>query len=150
MALLTAIHLLSRQMSVHFSSPGVSVRERGEFERQPGFRESPALAAVLPPDLMRYQTLCHGGRSPRVLCAVGEGDRLIRADHAIHDDGRFVIVVYAATPGDWTVRLPVERRCHLASINPITHDAPGPAEYRPGDAVEFRFRHGRVVVGNLL
>lgn len=149
MVLLTGIHLLSRQMSVHFSSPGVSVQERGEFARQPGFRESPALAAVLPPDLMQYQTLSHGGRSPRVLGAVGDGDRLIRADHAIHDDGRFVIVVYAATPGDWTVRLPVERRCHLGIIHPVTQDVTSTAEYWPGDAVEFRFRHGRVVVGRL-
>ena len=153
MALLTAMHLMSRQMSVYFSSPGVSCRERGEFARQPGFRESAAIVSVLPSDLMQFQTLSHGGESQRgrrILCATGEGDYLIRADHAIHDDGRFVIIAYAARPGDWVVGLKVERGCELTTIDPVTRDTFGPVRYWPDDTLGLHFRHGRIITGRLL
>ncbi len=153
MALLTAMHLMARQMSVYFSSPGVSCRERGEFSRQPGFRESAVIASVLPPDLMRFQTLCHGGdsqRGRRVLCATGKDDYLIRADHAIHDDGRFVIIAYAATPGDWVVGLKIERGCELTTIHPVTRDTFGPTRYWSDDTLGLHFRHGRIITGRLL
>jgi hypothetical protein len=151
MALLTAMHLMSRQMSVYFSSPGVSCRERGEFARMPGFREAAAIASVLPTDLMQFQTLTHGGkRGERVLCATGEGDYLIRVDHAIHDDGRFMAIPYAATPGDWVVGLKVERGCELTVINPATRQAFGPVRYWPADMLGLHFHHGRIVRGQLL
>lgn len=150
--LLTTMHLIARQASVWFSSPGVSCRQRGEFARQLGFASVPHVREVLPRDLMQFQTLCHGGesqRGTRVLCAAGEGDSLIRVDGAIADDGRFAVVVYGAVPGDWVVGLAVERRCELTTIHPVTREAFGPVQYWPGDTVGFRFRHGRIVTGRL-
>jgi len=125
MALLSAMHLMSRQATVFFSSPGVSCRSRGKFTRQPGFREVPALVRQLPSDLMSYHTLCHGGmawKGRRVFVAQGE----VRCDHALADDGQFMCLIYG--PPDESRDVPVERPC---------------------DIREIPNRHGRIVLGRV-
>lgn len=150
MTLLTAMHLMSRQISVVFSSPGVSVRERSEFARQPGFREAAAVASILPSDLMRFGTLCHGGESQRgrrVLCATGEGQSLARVDQAIADDGRFVAIAYAQRPG--TYAIPIERPCEAQVFHPVTHEAV--ETIQPGQGtLSLSFERGRIIVGRLV
>ena len=117
MALLSAMHLMSRQATVFFSSPGVSCRSRGEFSRQPGFIEVPALVRRLRPDLMSYRTICHGGtawKGKRVFVAEGN----VRADHAIADNGDFMCLIYGP-PGE-SRNVPRERACEFTEI-PNTH-----------------------------
>ena len=147
MALLTAQHLLCRQISVYFSSPGVSVRARGEFLQQPGFRETPAIARALPPDLMRFATLCHGGerwRGTRVV-AIPEGSEL-RCDHAIAADGRFACVVYGP-PGRYTVE--VERACDLRVLHPAWAQLIDAGRRAAGDRVVMEIIRGRLIIGRI-
>lgn len=151
-ALLTAIHLLARQASVYFSSPGVRVRERGEFRRMPGFETAARVGRALPADLMTFRALIHGGsahRGRRVLAASEVDGTLIRVDQAIHDDGRFVAVIYPAAPGEWRVEVPVERDLWITELDPerVIWSAAQPR--RAGESVALRFRHGRVVMGRI-
>jgi len=148
MATLAAVHLMTRQATVYMSSPGVSVRERGEFARQPGFVAVPALAAELPRDLMRFEIICHGGerwRGTRVLAAP-EGSEL-RCDHAIGGDGRFVCAVYGP-PGRHQVA--IERAFEGDILEPGT-GPPGRSAIavQPGQQVTLDFTRGRIVVGRL-
>ncbi len=146
MALLTAMHLMSRQMSVYFSSPGVSVRARGEFARMPGFREAPAIASGLPIDLMRYQTLTHGGRADRVLGATVQNGALARVDQAVADDGSFLGIAYAQRSG--TYAFPIERRCEATVYHPSTREVV--ETIRPGQStLSLTFERGRIITGRL-
>jgi hypothetical protein len=92
--LLAGMHLLARQATVYFSSPGVSVRERGEFSRSPGFARVPELLDLLPRDLMTWPVLIHGGERWRGV-RVWRAEGTTRVDQAISGDGRVVAVAYA-------------------------------------------------------
>ena len=143
MGLLHVMHLMSRQATVYFSSPGVSVRERGEFSRQPGFWTVPAWARMLPNDLMSWPTLLHGSSRGRILSAVSVGDGIIRVDQALDDDGRFVAIVYG--PGGFH-QIPVERDCELEILNQVV----AKQTFVAGQQMDTQFRRGLIVLGRLL
>jgi len=139
MCMMAALCLLRRTAFVYFSSPGVSLREAGEFERMAGFSEVPEMARHLPRDLMAFGTLCHGGdrfRGTRVLAVAEAGSR---CEHAISDDGRFVAVAYADHGG---CRFPVERAFDggVAGEEPAYHHAGEQWTLRqvPGDIITGR------------
>jgi hypothetical protein len=144
MCVLAAMHLMARQATVFMSSPGVSVRERGEFRRQPGFTAVPRLAEWLPEELMRYERLFHGGevfRGQRVCAAVED----VRCDHAMSHDGRFMVCIYGP-PGAY--RIPIERRCEATVHNPATGESI--QRLSPSDTeLVVEFARGRVVLGTL-
>lgn len=110
MALACAVSLLSRQAWVWFSGPGVMSDERERMQDMPGFRETPAMRAALPADLMTFGSLVHGGASQkgRRIWAVPSTDET-RCDHAMHADGRYVVAVYGPRWRD-AMR---ERSCHV-------------------------------------
>lgn len=87
--------LITRQAWVYMSGAGVLLNRKLNSEN--GFSAIAAAAKLLPQDVMTYQTICHGGTSwghRRVFAAWGEHDHEMRADHAIHNDGRFVCLIY--------------------------------------------------------
>ncbi len=93
--LAVALSLMTRQMWVYFSGPGVKSDAGQLLTDMPGFTQTPQVRAQLPRDLMSYGTLCHGGvsqRGRRVFAVPGTDET--RADHAIHADGRFVMAAY--------------------------------------------------------
>lgn len=95
MSLACAMSLMSRQMWVYFSGPGVMSDAGQRLEDMPGFLSADYIRSSLPSDLMTFQSLVHGGASQkgrRVFAVPGTDET--RADHAIHDDGRFVCIMY--------------------------------------------------------
>lgn len=95
MALACAVSLMSRQMWVYFSGPGVKSDAGQRLVDMPAFRETPMMRDSLPSDLMSFQSMVHGGASQkgrRVFAVPGTDET--RADHAIHADGRFVCAAY--------------------------------------------------------
>lgn len=95
MALACAVSLLSRQLWVWFSGPGVISDEGQRMQDMPGFSSTPQMRDALPADLMTFGSLVHGGTSQKGkrIWAVPSTDAT-RCDHAIHADGRYVVAVY--------------------------------------------------------
>lgn len=92
MTLAAAMCAMSRGSWSFMSGPGV-VLESEPLANMPGLSETPAILRALPQDIARFQTLGHGGPSH-------EGRRIYaarddwRADYAIHQDGRYVCILY--------------------------------------------------------
>lgn len=100
MAFAGAVSLTNRQAYVRFSGPGIISDEAERLQDMPGFRSVPALAALLPRDVMAFSRLVHGGSSQgsaRVF-AVTDEPGTTRCDHAIASDGRFVCTIYGPNP----------------------------------------------------
>lgn len=105
MALGGAMSVMARQAWTFMSGPGVILFDE-PLEQMPGFRETPALIHQLPRDLMQFSILGHGGetkRGQRIHAALDD----VRADYAIHSDGRYVEIVYG--PPNQTHALRKER-----------------------------------------
>jgi hypothetical protein len=124
MCLGAIMSLMTRQAWNFFSDPGVRTDHGPErIEHMPGFWETPRAVALLPDDITAFQRIFHGGetwRNQRVFAAQGE----VRADHALHDDERFVCLIYG--PGSLDV--------------PQTRNATITLDHRFGDK-------GRLVIG---
>lgn len=88
---MAAMSLVSRQAWCYMSGQGV--RFDSPIEAQPGFFSVPRVRDALPRDVMGFQRLIHGGQrwaNERIFEVIGE----TRCDHALADDGRFVVVIY--------------------------------------------------------
>ena len=148
MGLLHAMHLMSRQATVYFSSPGVSVRERGEFSRQPGFSTVPALARLLPNDLMSWPTILHGSSAGRWLSASTAADGgIVRVDQAAASDGRRMGIAYGPSGRH---QIPVEGDCELSVIDPGTLTQTPLVRFQAGERLPLEFTRGRIVLGQLV
>lgn len=141
---LTAAALLGGQGWTFMSGNGVFWN--GPIHAMPGFAEVARLPTFLPTDIATWPTVCHAGtrfQGTRILAAVDP----TRAEHAIADDGRFVIVVH--TQEQTGNALPCERACaDFTVINMLT----GLIERTGPLAVGASFKHGgvaRLVVGRL-
>jgi len=83
--------LMTRQAWVYMSGAGV-LFNRPVID-EVGCRAVAQAAALLPRDVMTYQRLVHGGdtwHAQRIFAAWND----VRCDHALHDDGRFVCLLY--------------------------------------------------------
>jgi hypothetical protein len=86
--------LMARQWWTYMSGCGVVYKDAG-FSGLAGFKETPAIIARLPRDLMTFQTLGHSHpRQSNRIHTVRPDSADVREDYAIHDDGRFVAVRY--------------------------------------------------------
>jgi len=140
----TAAALLGGQPWVFMSGNGVFWN--GGIHDMPGFLEVARLPEFLPQDIATFPVVCHAGTrfaGVRILAAVDP----TRCEHAIHPDGRFVLVVH--THDRAGNALPCERDCaEFRVINMLTgqveRDGPLPAgaSYQHGGAA-------RLVVGRL-
>ncbi len=95
-ALYLAQTAMSRQVPTYMCSHGVCLE--GRFRDAPGFTLAPRLIAELPPDVMAYDEIFHGGdthKHRRVIEAPMHG----RADHVMQSSGACVIAVYPERPG---------------------------------------------------
>lgn len=165
LALMAAMSFIARQAWVYMSGHGVfwiapikgDIEELGEqkavfsasqdwdfTKHQPGFLEVAKVKTWIPRDVMTYQRLCHGGvtwRGTRV--CVGNADGTLRADHALHDDGRCVIALYGL-PGTWDVGFEKAFTGHV--VHPAT-GAATPLQVPAGQSRAVTFERGRVLVG---
>lgn len=88
---MAAMSLMARQAWCFMSGAGVLFDY--PIDQEPGFWTVPRVRAALPADVMSFSRLIHGGErwaNERVFAARGE----TRCDHALADDGRFVVVIY--------------------------------------------------------
>src|SRR5690349_8019825 len=102
--LMAAMSLMTRQGYTWCSGPGViSDCKNGErvgnytcngeqMQDMPGFWETPKVKDMLPADIMRYDTLFHGGRDSRR--AWEATDEETRVDQAWYRDGRTCAIEY--------------------------------------------------------
>jgi hypothetical protein len=141
---LTAAALLGGQAWTFMSGNGVFWD--GPIHDMPGFAEVARLPTFLPTDLASWPVVCHAGtrfQGVRILAAVDP----TRAEHAIAEDGRFVIVVH--TQEQAGNALPCERACRdFTVINMLS----GQVERSGPLAAGASFQHGgvaRLVVGQL-
>lgn len=91
LAALAAMSLMSRQAWCYMSGPGVQFDS--PIDAQPGFWSVPRVRDALPADVMGFQRLIHGGQrwaNERIFESIGD----TRCDHALSDDGRFVVIIY--------------------------------------------------------
>jgi hypothetical protein len=150
LCLLAAMGLATRQAWVYMSGHGVFWN--GPIAAMTGFRQVARVPALLPPDVMTWRRIIHGGethRGRRVLVAHPGLERaplpFYRADHVLHDDGRFVCVLYGE-PG--TYRVPVERSFEGEIITPHTGER-HPFRGDAGQHVGVAFERGRIIVGRV-
>jgi len=141
---LTAAALLGGQGWIFMSGNGVFWN--GPIHAMPGYLEVARLPTFLPTDIATFPVVCHAGtrfQGVRILAAVDP----TRAEHAIAEDGRFVIVVH--TQEQAGNALPCERACaDFTVINMLT----GLVERSGPLAAGASFQHGgvaRLVVGRL-
>ena len=106
-ALYLAHTAMSRQLPTFMCSHGVKLE--GRLRDVPGFVEAPRLIAHLPPNVMAYDELFHGGQTfadRRVLVA---DDDELRIDHAHNTaTGDLVMTVYGPSR-DRNYTIPIER-----------------------------------------
>lgn len=148
--LMTAQALIFGWWFTYMSSAGVSIRKRGEFETQPGFRVPPLVAGALPADVMTWRTWAHGGgsqRGRRVFVAdTFEGG--MRCDHAFGPNGQVAIVCYGGP--DRTDQIPVERGVRGRWMNVQTGRFGRELLVSGGQRISLPpVRHGAVFVGEL-
>lgn len=141
-ALLAVASMTGRQAFVWFSGEGVIIN-RG-LETEAGFWSVPRAMALLPKDVMTYETSHHSGdswRGRRVLVAQGE----VRIDGRLANDGRFAYVIDGPA-GRYALR--VERSFEGKLCDPgtavcadVSRDA--------GQTLDVEFRRGRLLVGRV-
>jgi Fascin domain len=141
---LTAAALLGGQGWTFMSGNGVFWN--GPIHTMPGYLEVARLPTFLPPDIASFPVVCHAGtrfQGVRILAAVDP----TRAEHAIAEDGRFVIVVHTQEAAGNA--LPCERACQeFTVINMLTGLVERSGPLAPGAS----FQHdgvARLVVGRL-
>lgn len=139
-ALLAVASLIARQAFVWFSGEGVQI-DRG-LASEAGFHNVPKMVALLPRDVMGYQTRHHSGetsRAIRVLEAQGE----VRIDGALAADGRFAYTI-DGPPGAYTLKVArafAARLCHPAAAT--CEDV----SKKKGEVLAVSFTRGRVLIG---
>ncbi len=139
-ALLAVASLIARQAFVWFSGEGVQL-ERG-LATAAGFRNVPKVVALLPRDVMRYETRHHSGdrwRDIRVLEARGD----VRIDGAQAADGRFAYTI-DGPPGSYTLK--VARTFEATLCHPATA-ACEPVSKKAGETLAVSFTRGRILIG---
>jgi hypothetical protein len=94
-ALYLAQTAMSRQMPTYMCSHGVCLE--GRFRDAPGFTLAPRLIAALPPDVMAYDEIFHGGDTHKHRRVI-EAPLHCRADHVKKATGECVITVYPERP----------------------------------------------------
>jgi len=141
---LTAAALLGGQGWTFMSGNGVFWN--GAIHEMPGFDEVARLPQFLPQDIATFPVVCHAGTrfaGVRILAAVDP----TRCEHAIHPDGRFVLVVHTQEAAGNA--LPCERACaEFTVINMLT----GLTERTGPLAAGETYQHpgvARLVVGRL-
>ena len=141
---LTAAALLGGQAWTYMSGSGVFWDE--PVETMPGFNEIARLPQFLPNDIATFPVVCHAGtrfQGVRILAAVDP----TRCEHAIHPDGRFVLVVHTETQGGNA--LPCERSCaEFTVINMVTGETERTGPLNAGET----YQHpgvARLIVGQL-
>jgi hypothetical protein len=141
---LTAAALLGGQPWVYMSGSGVFWDE--PIDDMPGFDEISRLPTFLPTDIASFPVVCHAGTrfgGVRILGAVDP----TRCEHAIHEDGRFVLVVHTETQAGNA--LPCERSCdEFTVINMVTGDVERDGPLYAGET----YQHpgiARLIVGRL-
>ena len=105
-ALYLAQTAMSRQVPTFFCSHGVCLE--GRLLDAPAFTLAPRLIHDLPPDIMAFDSLFHGGASQRHRRVI-QAPTHCRADHATRAAGDCVITVYPETPEIRDVDLVFER-----------------------------------------
>lgn len=149
LCLMGAMALCTRQGYVGMS--GYGVFWKGRMAAMTAYRELARVPALLPPDIMTWPRIIHGGESfsgrGRVLVAhPGSGPGpFYRADHILHDDGRFVCLIYGG-PGSY--RVPVERSFDAEIITPHTGER-FPFVGEAGHELDVAFERGRIIVGRV-
>ncbi len=140
MALLAVAALIARQAFVWFSGEGVHL-ERG-LATAAGFHNVPKAVALLPRDVMRYETRHHSGdrwRDIRVLEARGD----VRIDGAQAADGRFAYTI-DGPPGSYALK--VARGFDGTLCHPAT-GACEPVSKKASDTLAVSFTRGRILIG---
>ena len=90
-----AVTAMCRQMPTFMCSHGVCLE--GRFRDAPGFDLAPRLISDLPPDIMAYDEIYHGGTTHRSRRVIQAPDHC-RADHVRRSNGACVIAVYPERP----------------------------------------------------
>jgi hypothetical protein len=86
---------ICRQVPTFFCSHGVCLE--GRLIDAPAFTITPRLIHDLPPDIMAYEELFHGGATHRAKRII-QAPEHCRADHALKSNGACVITVYPEDP----------------------------------------------------
>lgn len=145
MGMLTLIALVSHQIPVMMSSPGVYMSDETFEQYDEQLSVGPQIAALLPQDVQQWK-LFHGGEgrpfSPdRILAAPNDQTR---CDHAQGPDGRYGVMVYHDAPG----------AVDITAVNGFDGELwhPGTLERTPiafdtGQTVRLDFRRGRFLLG---
>ena len=141
---LTAAALLGGQAWTFMSGNGVFWN--GPIHEMPGFAEVARLPQFLPTDIATFPTVCHAGTrfgGVRILAAVDP----TRCEHAIADDGRFVLVVH--TQESAGNALPCERSCSEFTVyNMLTGEIERSGPLNAGEHYQHPGK-ARLVVGRL-
>jgi hypothetical protein len=148
MALSMLMMYVFRQWAVFFSNPGVSIRRRGAFARQPGFLAIPRAMNAIPPRVIRSGNLAHGGvsqRGKRIFAADPWEDGL-RADQAVSSTGEAVVMLYGPT-GRYNID--VERDITGKILNPATATWSEEMTLRRGEKLQLHMNHGRLFLGKV-
>ena len=93
LSMMACMALMTGQVWCYMSSPGVKYTQ--SFKEMPGFKDVPLVREILPKDISTFTDRFHGGESFsfKRLWAVPSTDET-RADHVMHSDGRFAVLLY--------------------------------------------------------
>lgn len=93
LAMMACMSLMTGQVWCYMSSPGVIYDE--PFQYMQGFQSVPLVRDWLPRDISQFTDRFHGGTAfahKRIFAVPGTDET--RADHVVHPDGRFVVLLY--------------------------------------------------------
>lgn len=124
---------------------GYGVFWDGSIGNMKGFWAVPKILDLLPPDIMQWPEIIHGGerwRGKRIFVAPPDGS--LRCDFALKGE-EFVGMIYGR-PGRHDV--PVEKRCQIEIIHPVS-GVVEEMQVNPGDVLELDFERGRIIRGKL-
>lgn len=143
-AAMGVMSLLARQAWVWFSGEGVRIQAGLETEQ--GFVATPRIAAVLPKDVMTFNTLHHSGDSWRNVRIVDQGvSHEVRVDGAQAADGRCVYLFYGE-PGTHQFR--AAKNFTGTLYHPGTGEGE-PFSKKKGETFSMSWNRARLFVGRL-
>ncbi len=147
MGMFTLVGLVSHQIPVMMSSPGVYLSDETFEQYDDQLSVGPQIAALLPPEIQSWK-LFHGGPdrpfSPDQILRAPEHPGNFRCDHARGPNNQYGVMVYQDAPGPLSIE----------AINGFTGELwdPGtlertPISFNKGQMVQLNFRRGRFLLG---
>jgi hypothetical protein len=126
---------------------GDGIKWTRPIQNNPGFHEVSKVRKLLPPDIMTYRGLIHGGRTEALISA--DFSSIERVDQQFSSSGKVFGLAYSNQPVTNGI-LRVRRPCELTVINPVSHAVIADGTWNANEVIRVSYDRGVIFKGKEL